>query len=121
VILPLSFNNGGPTCPEGYSTFSVQTTDNTGQQASCVFPFKVNGTLYYDCVTRLKNRQNPWCATTFDYDLEKRWGYCVDVKCYKIVEESKKRTYNDARDFCQSEGSYLASINSEIDQGKYSE
>jgi hypothetical protein len=119
VVLPLSFNNGNEkTCPEGYSTFAVQTTDNTGASASCVFPFEINGTLYYECVTGLEGRANPWCSTTFDYDQDRRWGYCVDIKCFRLVDYEKK-SYADARDTCQDEGGYLASINSELDQGTF--
>lgn len=80
VVLPLSFNNGNlDPCPAGYSTFGggfslnfsfkfinltfffniiVSTTDNTGVKSACNFPFKYNGSLYYECVTF--ERRNPW-------------------------------------------------------------
>jgi hypothetical protein len=59
-VLPLSFtgDNDGNLCPNGYSTFGIQTKNNKGEQKPCSFPFKYNGQYYYECVN-FENR-NPW-------------------------------------------------------------
>ena len=139
IVLPLSFNNGyAQSCPGGYTTFGgrffimlgfliyincqyvtkflVQTTDNTGERSSCVFPFRYNGQLYYECIHGFEDRSNPWCSTTFDYNVDMHWGYCVDVKCFKLVED--KKTFDDARIACKKENAYLASVHNEMEQCK---
>ena len=113
VVLPLSFSNGNvDPCDSGYSTFGVLTSDNTGQQRPCVFPFKYKGNLFYECIT--SERVNPWCATTFDYDADKEWGYCADIKCFKLLEQ--KNGFAKSREACQKEGGgSLASIHNELE------
>jgi len=112
-VLPLSFSNGNvEPCDNGYSTFGVVTIDNTATQSPCVFPFKYNGNLYYECIT--SERVNPWCATTFDYDVDQRWGYCSDIKCFKLVDQ--KNTFGNSRKVCQNDGGgSLASIHNELE------
>ena len=46
---------------------------NTGRR--CVFPFKYRGRYYKTCTT-VRSRGRPWCATTSNYDKDKKWGYC---------------------------------------------
>ena len=55
------------------------------------------------------------CATTADYDRDKKWGNCVQVKCYKLVEDEKE--YFEARSACNVEQATLATINNENEQG----
>jgi hypothetical protein len=113
VVLPLSFNNGNQDpCPSGYSTFGITTKDNQGKDSSCVFPFKYNQTIYYECITFERN--NPWCATTFDYDTDKKWGYCTQVKCFRLVSDAKR--FSEARTVCKKDDANLASVNNELDQ-----
>ena len=40
----------------------------------CHFPFKYGGKMYTTCTTQ--DDTKPWCATTYDYDVDKQWGYC---------------------------------------------
>jgi hypothetical protein len=110
----LSFGDGKP-CPAGYSTFGVTTTGGSTSSDPCVFPFKYNGKLYYECITLDKN--TPWCATTSDYDRDGKWGNCVGIKCFKFVED--KKGYVAARNFCKDDQATLASISNDYEQGNY--
>lgn len=48
----------------------------TSQNSACVFPFRYGGQVFYYCTT-LYNNFIPWCATTTNYDADKKWGNCV--------------------------------------------
>lgn len=41
----------------------------------CALPFVFHGVAVSRCLTDPKNNR-PWCATTPNFDKEKRWGYC---------------------------------------------
>ena len=44
----------------------------------CVFPFRYQGTTYYECITK-DNGDIPWCATKVRSDLRyirREWGIC---------------------------------------------
>ena len=83
-----------------------------------MFPFKYKGDTYYDCLSEtIENRTSPWCATTDDFDRDKRWAYCMEIKCYRLVSDQKK-TYDEARKACLSDGTTLASIQNELEQCK---
>lgn len=43
----------------------------------CRFPFMRNNTTYYTCIT--DSDENPWCATTVNFDQDKKWGYCSET------------------------------------------
>ena len=113
IVLPLSFSNGNvEPCENGYSTFGIVTTDNTGVPSPCVFPFKYKNNLYYECIT--SERVNPWCSTTYDYDVDQKWGYCSNIKCFKLIDQ--KNTFGNARKVCQNDGGgSLASIHNELE------
>jgi hypothetical protein len=55
------------------------------------------------------------CATTSDYDRDNKWGNCVAIKCYKIVDDLK--TYSQAKASCVADNARLASITSDYEQG----
>lgn len=40
----------------------------------CHFPFVYKGTIHPTCTTH--DASKPWCATTYNYDIDKQWGYC---------------------------------------------
>ncbi|KAL8185996.1 UNVERIFIED_CONTAM: hypothetical protein K2H54_061273 [Gekko kuhli] len=43
----------------------------------CVFPFWYNGIRYDKCITG--GQERPWCATTDDFQRDRRWGFCGNV------------------------------------------
>ena len=52
----------------------VKTEGGNGKGNYCVFPFIYKGRKRYSC--SLKRRGKVWCATTANYDKDKKWGYC---------------------------------------------
>ncbi|KAG9336578.1 hypothetical protein JZ751_002925 [Albula glossodonta] len=42
----------------------------------CFFPFLFLGKEYSYCTTEGRGDNRLWCATTYDYDSDKRWGFC---------------------------------------------
>ena len=41
----------------------------------CKFPYQYNGRQYFVCIT-IENNGVRWCATTSNYDTDKKWGNC---------------------------------------------
>ncbi|XP_018580536.1 protein sel-1 homolog 1-like isoform X2 [Scleropages formosus] len=48
----------------------------TAEGEPCLFPFLFLGKEYSDCTTEGRGDGRLWCATTYDYDRDKRWGFC---------------------------------------------
>uniref|UniRef100_A0A673XB01 Insulin-like growth factor 2 receptor n=1 Tax=Salmo trutta TaxID=8032 RepID=A0A673XB01_SALTR len=57
---------GGDVCPP--------VTEN---DEVCVFPFNFLKKLYTACTTEGRMDNRLWCATTSDFDKDKKWGFCV--------------------------------------------
>nr|QPB70590.1 insulin-like growth factor 2 receptor [Pampus argenteus] len=56
---------GGDLCP------SV-----TNEDEPCVFPFTSMKKLYTECTTDQRTDGKKWCATTANYDADRKWGFC---------------------------------------------
>ncbi|XP_032440575.1 protein sel-1 homolog 1 [Xiphophorus hellerii] len=48
----------------------------TAHGEPCIFPFYFHGKEYSDCTTDGRGDGRLWCATTYDYDEDKKWGFC---------------------------------------------
>ncbi|XP_061602588.1 protein sel-1 homolog 1 isoform X2 [Cololabis saira] len=48
----------------------------TAHGQPCIFPFLFLGHEYSDCTTDGRGDGRLWCATTFDYENDKKWGFC---------------------------------------------
>ncbi|KAM8726093.1 protein sel-1 homolog 1 isoform 1-T1 [Acanthopagrus schlegelii] len=48
----------------------------TAHGEPCIFPFLFQGKEYSDCTTDGRGDGRLWCATTYDYDQDKKWGFC---------------------------------------------
>lgn len=44
----------------------------------CVFPFTFLGQSYSSCTSQGRQDGKLWCATTSNYDTDKKWGFCPD-------------------------------------------
>lgn len=59
--------SGGDPCP--------QVTD---KHEVCAFPFMILSNNYTECTTEGRTDGRKWCATTNDYNKDKKWGFCTD-------------------------------------------
>lgn len=55
---------------------AIQTRYGNADGAMCHFPFLFEGTSYTSCTTEGRTDGLPWCATTADYDKDKKFGFC---------------------------------------------
>ncbi|XP_023932371.1 uncharacterized protein LOC106151767 isoform X2 [Lingula anatina] len=53
----------------------AKTTGGNSNGAPCVLPFNFKGTVYTICTSRAHDK--PWCATTSNYETDRKWGVCV--------------------------------------------
>ena len=53
------------------------TYGGNGRGRGCTFPFFYKNRFVYNC---LSFNKRSWCATTTNYNKDKRWGYCFP-KC----------------------------------------
>ena len=56
--------------------FLVYTLSGNDNHAPCVFPFIFNGMEFTDCTSIGCKHNKVWCATTRNYDRDKKWGHC---------------------------------------------
>lgn len=50
----------------------------TDKEEVCAFPFNFMKKSYNECTTEGRTDGRKWCATTSDYDKDKKWGFCSD-------------------------------------------
>uniref|UniRef100_A0A4W5RA58 SEL1L adaptor subunit of SYVN1 ubiquitin ligase n=1 Tax=Hucho hucho TaxID=62062 RepID=A0A4W5RA58_9TELE len=65
----------------------------TANMEPCLFPFLFLGKEYSDCTTDGRGDERLWCATTYDYDRDKRWGFCEteeQAEQRHVAEEAEK-------------------------------
>ncbi|XP_078735159.1 LOW QUALITY PROTEIN: protein sel-1 homolog 1-like [Lampetra fluviatilis] len=54
----------------------LRALGGTGDGAPCAFPFLFLGREYAACTTDGRDDGRLWCATTYDYGRDARWGFC---------------------------------------------
>nr|XP_016851307.1 PREDICTED: epididymal sperm-binding protein 1 isoform X2 [Anolis carolinensis] len=45
----------------------------------CVFPFVYKGRKFYTCTDEHVRPRMFWCATTNNFDKDRKWSYCADT------------------------------------------
>ena len=55
----------------------------------CHFPFTYGGKMYTTCTTQ--DETKPWCATTYNYDVDKLWGYCGGEETSLVITTYQSR------------------------------
>ncbi|XP_068609541.1 cation-independent mannose-6-phosphate receptor [Brachionichthys hirsutus] len=51
----------------------------TAEGDACVFPFISAKTSHTECAADSAMGGQKWCATTADYDTDRKWGYCTEA------------------------------------------
>ncbi|XP_018602440.1 matrix metalloproteinase-9 [Scleropages formosus] len=63
---------------------AVKTRYGNAEGAMCNFPFIFEGKSYSSCTTEGRTDNLPWCATTANYDKDKKFGFCPSELLYTI-------------------------------------
>ena len=58
-------------------TFTIEGNANG---ATCQFPFIYKDVLYYQCIGN-DHKGRLWCSTTYNYDVDQKWGNCAGMLC----------------------------------------
>jgi hypothetical protein len=71
----------GFPCLASYWTLSLADSTVIGGNSAgelCVFPFVFLGKEYTTCTREGRSDGRLWCATTSNFDSDKKWGFCPD-------------------------------------------
>ncbi|NP_001032959.1 matrix metalloproteinase-9 precursor [Takifugu rubripes] len=60
----------------------VKTLYGNAEGAMCHFPFRFQNKPYKHCTSEGRLDDLPWCATTADYDKDKKYGFCPSELLY---------------------------------------
>lgn len=53
----------------------------TSEGDPCVFPFTIANKSFDDCTTEGRLDGKKWCATTADFNTDRKWGFCNQSEC----------------------------------------
>lgn len=102
----------------------IYTIQGNSHGAPCYLPFLYNGVWFDDCTSIGREDGHLWCATTYNYSKDERWGFCpvrsggcetfwdtdpLTDSCYQFNFQATL-SWSEARISCQQQGADLLSI-----------
>ncbi|TRY85480.1 hypothetical protein DNTS_015643 [Danionella cerebrum] len=69
---------------------AIQTRYGNAEGDLCHFPFLFEGTSYSTCTTEGRSDNLPWCATTANYDQDKKYGFCPSENLFTFGGNSNE-------------------------------
>ncbi|XP_061837872.2 C-type mannose receptor 2 isoform X1 [Nerophis lumbriciformis] len=102
----------------------IYTIQGNAQGSPCYLPFLYDGQWFHSCTSIGREDGHLWCATTYDYAADERWGFCpvmsggcetfwdtdpLTDSCYQFNFQATL-SWNEARISCQQQGADLLSI-----------
>ncbi|XP_041029396.1 C-type mannose receptor 2 isoform X1 [Carcharodon carcharias] len=116
------YNTDEDLCARPYH--EIYTIQGNSHGKPCTIPFMYDSQWYHDCTSIGREDGHLWCATTVDYGLDERWGFCpvrsddcetfwdkdpLTNSCYQFNFQSTL-SWSEARISCQQQSSDLLSI-----------
>lgn len=71
IVLSRDYNISSPLCAV------IHTIGGNSAGSPCEFPFKYNSSWHYGCLPDAESPGLSWCATSSDFDQDKKNGYCL--------------------------------------------
>ncbi|XP_044188034.1 C-type mannose receptor 2 [Thunnus albacares] len=109
-------------CTKAYR--EIYTIQGNSHGRPCYLPFLYDGQWFHSCTSIGREDGHLWCATTFDYGKDERWGFCpvksngcetfwdtdpLTDSCYQFNFQATL-SWSEARISCQQQGADLLSI-----------
>ncbi|XP_010222777.1 PREDICTED: C-type mannose receptor 2-like [Tinamus guttatus] len=117
-------------CSVPYS--EIYTIQGNSHGKPCTIPFKYDNQWFHECTSTGREDGHLWCATTQDYGVDERWGFCpiksndcetfwdkdhLTNSCYRFNFQSTL-SWREAWNRCEQQGANLLSI-TEIHEQTY--
>ncbi|NWY06036.1 MRC2 protein, partial [Nothoprocta ornata] len=117
-------------CSMPYS--EIYTIQGNSHGKPCTIPFKYDNQWFHECTSTGREDGHLWCATTQDYGMDERWGFCpiksndcetfwdkdhLTNSCYQFNFQSTL-SWREAWNSCEQQGANLLSI-TEIHEQTY--
>ncbi|KAA8585380.1 hypothetical protein FQN60_004074, partial [Etheostoma spectabile] len=102
----------------------IYTIQGNSHGRPCYLPFLYDNQWFHNCTSFGREDGHLWCATTFDYGKDERWGFCpvktsgcetfwdtdpLTDSCYQFNFQATL-SWSEARISCQQQGADLLSI-----------
>ncbi|KAM4717477.1 C-type mannose receptor 2 [Anableps anableps] len=109
-------------CSKTYQ--EIYTIQGNSYGRPCYLPFMYEGQWFHTCTSTGREDGHLWCATTYNYDRDQRWGFCpvkgsscetfwdtdpVTDSCYQFNFQATL-SWSEARRSCKQQGADLLSI-----------
>lgn len=65
-----------PSPPLSFCSTEIYTIQGNSHGRPCYLPFLYDGQWFHSCTSIGREDGHLWCATSFDYGKDERWGFC---------------------------------------------